>query len=288
MVKAGKAIRLALFTENKSFEWPAWEILKETVDATPISITEDVKVTLCENGALRKTLCVEKRHDDSFFRQYIHLYEGVLAHRIDFTNEVDWQSTNALLKAEFPLNLNNEVATYDLGVGSVQRGNNILTAYEVYAQYWADLTDANGSYGVSIMNDSKYGWDKPDNNTLRLTLLHTPKTKKNYAYQDRQDFGHHTFTYSLVGHVGALDVVQTRENAELLNQRIKAFVVGKHRGELGKSYSLAFSDNRNVLIKALKKAESSDEYVVRVYEAAGKQAQKASIVFADNLSLIHI
>ena len=283
LVKAGKAIRLALFTENKSFEWPAWEILKETVDATPISITEDVKVTLCENGALRKTLCVEKRHDDSFFRQYIHLYEGVLAHRIDFTNEVDWQSTNALLKAEFPLNLNNEVATYDLGVGSVQRGNNILTAYEVYAQYWADLTDANGSYGVSIMNDSKYGWDKPDNNTLRLTLLHTPKTKKNYAYQDRQDFGHHTFTYSLVGHVGALDVVQTRENAELLNQRIKAFVVGKHRGELGKSYSLAFSDNRNVLIKALKKAESSDEYVVRVYEAAGKQAQKASIVFADNL-----
>ncbi|TGY09761.1 glycoside hydrolase family 38 C-terminal domain-containing protein [Bacteroides muris (ex Afrizal et al. 2022)] len=283
LVKAGKAIRLALFTENESFEWPAWEILKKTVDATPISITEDVKMTLCENGALRKTLCVEKRHGDSFFRQYIHLYEGILAHRIDFTNEVDWQSANALLKAEFPLNLNNEKATYDLGVGSVQRGNNSLTAYEVYAQYWADLTDANGSYGVSIMNDSKYGWDKPDNNTLRLTLLHTPKTKSNYAYQDRQDFGRHTFTYSLVGHTGALDVVRTRENAELLNQRIKAFAVGKHRGELGKSYSLAFSDNRNVLIKALKKAESSDEYVVRVYEAGGKQAQKASIVFADNL-----
>ena len=283
LVKAGKAIRLALFTENESFEWPAWEILKKTVDATPISITEDVKMTLCENGALRKTLCVEKRHGDSFFRQYIHLYEGALAHRIDFTNEVDWQSTNALLKAEFPLNLNNEKATYDLGVGSVQRGNNILTAYEVYAQYWVDLTEANGSYGVSIMNDSKYGWGKPDNNTLRLTLLHTPKTKRNYAYQDRQDFGRHIFTYSLVGHAGALDVVQTRENAELLNQRIKAFATGKHRGELGKSYSLASSDNRNVLIKALKKAESSDEYVVRVYEAAGKRAQKASIVFADDL-----
>ena len=27
LVKAGKAIRLALFTENKSFEWPAWEVL---------------------------------------------------------------------------------------------------------------------------------------------------------------------------------------------------------------------------------------------------------------------
>ena len=283
LVKAGKAIRLALFTENESFDWPAWEILKKTVDAAPVSITGDVKMTLCENGALRKTLCVEKRHGESFFRQYIHLYEGALAHRIDFSNEVDWHATNALLKAEFPLNLDNEKATYDLGVGSVQRGNNTLTAYEVYAQYWADLTDANGSYGVSIINDSKYGWDKPDNNTLRLTLLHTPKTKGNYAYQDRQDFGHHTFTYSLVGHAGALDLVQTREDGEVLNQSIKAFATGKHKGELGKSYSLASSDNRNVIIKALKKAESSDEYVVRVYDAAGKQVQKASIVFADNL-----
>lgn len=283
VVKSGKAIRLALFTENESFNWPAWEVLKKTVDATPVSITDDVKMTLCENGALRKTLCVEKRYGDSFFRQYIHLYEGALAHRIDFSNEIDWQTTNALLKAEFPLDIDNEKATYDLGVGSVKRGNNTLTAYEVYAQYWADLTDADNSYGVSIMNDSKYGWDKPDNNTLRLTLLHTPKTKNGYVYQDHQDFGHHEFTYSLVGHAGDLDVAGTRENAELLNQGIKAFATGKHGGNLGKIYSLASSDNRNVLIKALKKAESSDEYVVRVYEAAGKESQNASIVFADNI-----
>lgn len=283
LVKAGKAIRLALFTENESFSWPAWEVLKKTVDSTPVSITSNVKVTLCENGKLRKTLCVEKSHGNSFFRQYIHLYEGALAHRIDFINEIDWQSTNSLLKAEFPFNLDNEKATYDLGVGSVQRGNNTSTAYEVYAQYWADLTDSNGSYGVSVMNDSKYGWDKPDNNTLRLTLLHTPKTKEHYAYQNCQDFGYHTFTYSLIGHTGTLDVVRVREEAELLNQRIKAFITGKHHGELGKTYSLAFSNNRNVLIKALKKAESSDEYVVRVYETGGEQVQEASIVFANDI-----
>lgn len=283
LVKAGKAIRLALFTENESLSWPAWEVLKKTIDRTPISITSNVKMTLCENGELRKTLCVEKSHGGSFFRQYIHLYEGALAHRIDFINEIDWQSANSLLKAEFPFNLDNEKATYDLGVGSVQRGNNTPTAYEVYAQYWADLTDSNGSYGVSVMNDSKYGWDKPDNNTLRLTLLHTPKTKEHYAYQNCQDFGYHTFTYSLIGHAGALDVVQIREEAESLNQRIKAFATEKHSGELGRKYSLAFSDNRNVLIKALKKAESSDEYVVRVYETGGKLAQEASIVFADNI-----
>ena len=75
LVKAGKAIRLALFTQNKSYNWPAWEVLKETTDRTPVSITDDVKITLVEDGTLRKSLCVEKRHGESVFRQYIRLYE---------------------------------------------------------------------------------------------------------------------------------------------------------------------------------------------------------------------
>lgn len=283
LVKSGRQIRLALFTDNPSYNWPAWEIMKKTVDSTPVSITEDVRMTLNEDGELRKTICVEKRHGKSLFRQYIRLYEGELAGRIDFYNEIDWQSTNALLKAEFPLNLDNEKATYDLGIGSVQRGNNVLTAYEVYAQQWADLTDRSGSYGVSILNDSKYGWDKPDNNTLRLTLLHTPATKNNYSYQDRQDLGYHTFTYSLVPHAGALDKAQAAMDAEVLNQRVKAFRTEKHTGALGKIFSLVSSNNNNVVIKALKKAESSDEYVLRVYETGGKALQNAVLTFAGNI-----
>ncbi len=283
LVKQGKAVRLALFTENESFNWPAWEVLKKTIDATPISITEGVTMTLVEDGALRKTLCVEKQHGDSKFRQYIRLYEGALAHRIDFFNEVNWQTTNALLKAEFPLNLDNELATYDLGLGCMQRGNNTEIAYEVPAQQWADLTDKSNTYGVIIMNDCKYGWDKPDNHTLRLTLLHTPKTRSGYIYQDQQDIGLHTFTYSLQGHAGALQKAATCSDAEVLNQRIKAFMATKHGGALGKRFSLASSDNENVVIKALKRAESSDEYVVRVYETGGKDIQNAAITFAADI-----
>lgn len=283
LVREGKAIRLALFTENASYNWPAWEIMKKTIDATPVSIAEDVSMTLDEDGELRKTLCVEKRHGKSVFRQYIRLYEGELAGRIDFYNEVDWHTSNALLKAEFPLNLDNEKAVYDLGAGTVERGNNVLTAYEVYAQQWADLTDRSGDYGVAILNDSKYGWDKPDNHTLRLTLLHTPATRNSYSYQDRQDLGYHTFTYSLMPHSGSLDRAQVAKGAEVLNQRVKAFATEKHAGTLGKSFSLAASDNANVVIKALKKAESSDEYVVRVYETGGKSRQDAVLTFAGDI-----
>ncbi len=287
LVKDGKAVRLALFTENESFAWPAWEIMKTVVDKTPISITDDVRMTLVEDGALRKTLCVEKKHGESSFRQYIHLYEGALAERIDFANEVNWQTLNALLKAEFPLNLDNEMATYDLGVGTVKRGNNTDIAYEVYAQQWADLSDKSGSYGVTLMNNCKYGWDKPDNNTLRLTLLHTPKTRGGYAYQDHQDLGYHTFTYSLVGHTGAVQHEEACRRAEGLNQRIKAFSTPEHKGALGKSFSQAQSSNPNVAIKALKKAESTDEYVVRVYETGGKTEQKATVTFgADILAAV--
>lgn len=170
-----------------------------------------------------------------------------------------------------------------MGIGSVERGNNVQTAYEVYAQQWADLTDKNNSYGVSILNDSKYGWDKPDNNTIRLTLLHTPETKGNYAYQDHQDFGFHTFTYSLTGHNGALDKPATAIKAEILNQPIKAFSSPKHAGTLGKEFAFVRSSNDQVVIKALKKAEVSDEYVVRVYETGGAAPQQAAITFAGEI-----
>lgn len=283
LVKSGKSVRLALFTENESFNWPAWEILKKEIDKDPISISEAVKITIAENGPLRSSLCVEKKYQGSTFKQYIRLTEGGQNDRIDVLNDIDWQTTNALLKAEFPLNVSNPKATYDLGIGAIERGNNTETAYEVYAQYWADLTDKDNSYGVSVLNDCKYGWDKPNDNTIRLTLLHTPKTKGGYRYQDKQDFGKHTFTYSLLGHPNGHREAGTVLKAEILNRPLQAFVTGKKKGQLGRTFSFAKLDNPNVMLKAIKQAEKSDEYIVRFYETSGKSAQKASLTFAADI-----
>lgn len=280
LVAPGKSLRLALFTENKSMSWPAWEILKSEIDKAPVSLTEGVKIRIAEQGPLRAALCVERTYGASTFKQYIRLTEGGESDRIDLLNEVDWQSSNALLKAEFPLAVSNPKATYDLGVGTVQRGNNTDIAYEVYAQQWADLTDASGSYGVSILNDSKYGWDKPADNTLRLTLLHTPGTGTNYHYQNKQDLGKHVFTYSIVGHMGDYRQGETVRKAEALNQPAVAFVAPKHKGFLGKSFAMAQTDNRNVVLKAFKQAEKSDEFIVRFYETSGKGVQQARVSFA--------
>ena len=93
--------------------------------------------------------------------RYITLTDGAEDDRIEISNEFDWQGKKALLKAEFPTTISNEKATYDLGLGYVKRGNNIENSFEVLGHQWADLTADDASYGISILNESKYGWDKP-------------------------------------------------------------------------------------------------------------------------------
>ncbi|MDQ9758250.1 glycoside hydrolase family 38 C-terminal domain-containing protein, partial [Acinetobacter baumannii] len=70
------------------------------------------------------------------------------------------------LKERFSLAVSNETATYDLGLGAIKRKNNTEQLYEVPAQKWADITE--DGFGVSVISDSKYGWDKPENNVLRM------------------------------------------------------------------------------------------------------------------------
>ena len=284
LVEEGKSVRLALFPHNPSYSWPAWEIMKSTVDSEPVSVTDSVEITVAECGPARGALRVSRKYGDSRFVQYIVLNEGDESDRIDIRNEVDWRSEDALLKAEFPLSVSNPEAVYDLGVGSKARGNNVLTAYEVYAQQWADLTDRDGSYGVSIMNDSKYGWDKPADNMLRLTLLHTPSTRGGYAYQAQQDLGHHVFTYSIAGHEGDFRSVGIVRKAEVLNQPLRAFIVPKHDGRLGRTFSFAQVTGGSVAMRALKHAEDTVGYVVRFYETDGLESQDAVVKFAADIA----
>lgn len=282
LVASGKSLRLVVFDDCRSEAWPAWEIKKATLDKEPLPVHDSVEISI-EPGTLCQTLVIKKKYGESDIVQRIHLYEGSQADRIDFENEVDWRSLNALLKAEFPLSVSNKQATYDIGLGSVRRGNNRDNSFEVYAHEWTDLTDSHDNYGVTLLNDSRYGWDKPNDNTLRLSLLYSPKPGRSYTYQARQDFGHHVFTYSIVGHEGPLDAVSAVRQADRLNSPLRTFYTDRHAGSLGRKFSFVTSDNDCVMVRALKRAEVSDEYVVRVYEMSGKGTQKARLTFASDV-----
>lgn len=281
LVEQGKAFRLALLIGNESKEWPAWEIQKKTINKPGTPISENVRISIEEQGPCYAALRIERTFKSSKFVQYIRMSEGANDERIDIINEIDWSTKDAVLKAEFPMNVKNQEAVYDLGIGTVKRKNNTDIAYEVYAQQWADITSPDKSYGISILNDCKYGWDKPNDNTLRLTLLHAPSTKDRYKYQEQQDFGHHTFTYSIVGHQNEALQAGISHLAESLNSHLAVFNTPKHKGALGREYSFVKVNTPQVAIRSLKKAEESDLYIIRLYEMQGKSAQNVEITFPD-------
>ena len=123
------------------------------------------------------------------------------------------------------------------------------------------------AYGVTVLTDCKNASDKPNDKTVRLTLIRTPGTRGGYADQGTQDIGHHEIVFGLAGHEGDWREGQTDWQAYRLNDPLVAFESTKHSGALGKQFSFVKVNNSRIRMLALKKAEQSDEIVVRVVES---------------------
>ena len=269
------AVRQQLIYDHEG-TWPAWEISYSNVTRTPSSyVSKNVEMELVEDGPLRKSLRVKRQQEGSTFVMYIRM--NAINDRIECLNEIDWQTTERMLKVNFPFNFSNDNDTYDISLGTISRGARKSDEYEVCGHQWADHSHANKSYGVSILNDCKYGWDKPDGKSLRLTLLRTPSCGS-YTHQANMDLGPQTFTYALFPHQGGWDE-QTQMQAGQLNQPLVAFAATKHPGALGRRLPFASLSTDMVAVKALKKAEDSDELIVRIYEWVGQDQQGVRLSF---------
>ena len=216
--------------------------------------------------------------------QTISLSAGDAGNRVEFGNVIDWKTKEANLKATFPLAAANKLATYNWDVGTIQRPNAAERQFEVASHQWIDLTDQSGSHGVTVLTDCKYGSDKPDDRTLRLTLVRTPGTRGGYADQGTQDWGRHEIKYGLVGHGGDWRREETDWQAYRFNQPLIAFESSKHDGRLGKDFSLMKVSNSRVRALALKKAEDSDEVIVRLVEMDGKPASNVRVSFGGSVT----
>jgi alpha-mannosidase len=280
--------RLAFQTERPK-DWPAWNMDWADQQKPPRGyVSGKAVIRVVERGPVRVAVEVGREGEGSKFVQTIRLSAGGAGERVEFANRVDWKSEAAALKATFPLTASNPRATYNWDVGTVERGNNDERKYEVPSHQWFDLTDQGGAYGVTVLSDCKYGSDKPDDNTLRLTLLFTPGlgTGNGWEYHDQttQDWGRHEFVYGLAGHGGDWRAGQTDWQAQRLNQPLIAFEAGRHAGALGKSFSLMGVGNSRVRVLAVKKAEESDEVVVRLVELDGRAAPGVRVRFAGGVA----
>ena len=187
-------------------------------------------VRIVESGPVRVALEVARETEGSTFVQTIRLAAGDAGNRIEVGNVVDWNTREAHLKAVFPLTAANPSATYNWDVGTIERGNNDERQFEVASHQWFDLTDRSGDFGVTVLSDAKFGSDKPDDSTLRLTLMRTPGTQGGYEDQGTQDIGRHEFVYGLAGHASDWRQARTDWQAQRLNQPLVAFESSKHAG----------------------------------------------------------
>ncbi len=277
------------FQQEQPNEWPAWNMDWKDRQKAPIDyMDKNTKLTIVENGPVRVTLKVDREGQNSKIEQYYSLSSGEAGKRLEITNKIDWQSREVSLKASFPLAVSNENATYNLGVGTILRGNNNEKKFEVPSKEWFDLTDKSGKYGVSILEDCKYGSDKPDDNTLRLTLLYTPKINPIrwswLTYQSTQDWGIHDFKYAVYGHEGDWSKAESPWQAKFFNQPLIAFETSKHVGKLGQSISMISINNPQVGLMAFKKSENSDFYIVRVNELSGKDLKSVKVSFTGRIT----
>jgi alpha-mannosidase len=137
-----------------------------------------------------------------------------------------------------------------------------------------------GEFGATILTDCKNASDKPRDNTIRLTLIRTPGTAGGYKDQGTQDIGHHEFLYGLAGHAAGWRDAQTDWQAQRLNAPLIAFATSKHAGALGRAFSLLKVSNPRIRVLAVKKAEQSDEIIVRLVELDGKPQPDVRVSFA--------
>lgn len=270
-------IRLSLQNNTNSINWPAWEIKYADISSVPYSYPHSPTIRVSECGPVQCSLEIIRKSGKSEFRQTITL--DCSSRYISIYNETDWQEEAALLKAEFRLSAADNTANYDIGIGYTGRNINSEKLYEVPAQKWADITDKNGNFGVSVFSDSRTGWDHPDKNTLRLTLIHTPLA--NYRWECSQhimDMGLNRYSYAIMGHEGLPDTVS--HYAELFCQPVHTFITDKHSGESGTEFSLVKVNDDRVRISAIKKAQDSDRLILRVADCSSNDIENASVSFS--------
>lgn len=250
-------------------QWDAWNIEAEA-EKHKLEIWHVKQLKITESGPLRATIYLEYKSDNgSHLKQNIHFYHK--CPRIDFDTIVDWYENNVLMKTAFPINLKSNLATYEIQYGAIERSTKTNTdfdraKFEVPAQRWADISDS--KYGVSLLNDCKYGYDAKEN-VIRLTLLrsaHAPSLNDpKQASSELIEEEKHNFRYSILPHSGDWKKANTVLRAQELNS--PTLLLSNRQINL---LSMLTVSKQNIVISAIKKSELDDAIIARLYESSGE------------------
>ena len=251
--------------EDVSLKDDAWNV-QAYYEEKSFLIDNVSEANVIENGPVRCVIQVKRKFKNSLFDIKIIAYKE--KDMLYFDYDVDWHEHNLFVKAEYPIDVNAKNAVYDIQFSYIERPvhKNTLwdfARFECCGHKFADLSD-NG-YGLSIINDCKYGYNAT-RDTLKISLL------KCSTYPDKmQDQGHHSFAYAIYPHSKNHIEANTTMLAYDFNFKPLTKHISKNNGNLPSELSFFFTNKNNIVIETIKKAEDSDEIIVRMYESENKQ-----------------
>ncbi|KAI9770329.1 MAG: Glycoside hydrolase, 38 vacuolar alpha mannosidase [Geoglossum simile] len=209
--RGAKANQFVIF-DDKPLYWQAWDVEVYHLETRKELQSGETKIV--EEGPDRVSVVTEtKISEKSWVKTTISLAASGSGgpSYIEIQSEVEWRETMKFLKVEFPVDIVNTEASYETQFGITRRPTHYNTSwdmakFEVCCHKWADLSE-NG-FGVSILNDSKYGFATVGN-VMRLSLIRAPKAPDADA-----DMGRHHIRYAILPHTGSVDsnVVRTAAN----------------------------------------------------------------------------
>lgn len=284
ILKEGQNGNVLMTYEDRPHNYDAWDVNNYYTEKS-WEITDVQEISLEEEGPVRCTIKVSRKYLDSFIVQYITL--GADSPEIFVRNEIDWNEHKIFLKALFPVDIHTDEATFEIQYGNVTRKTHYNTSwdfarFEVCMHKWLDVSE--DGYGVSVLNDCKYGAHVHDG-VIGISIL------KSALYPNPDaDKEHHSFSFSIYPHKGDFREAGTIDRAYALNNPMKCLVKENESGNAPAVYSAVRVDAPNVVIEVVKKAEDEDASIIRMYEAFNRRTntvlhfgRKAKAVYECNM-----
>ncbi|WP_145948231.1 alpha-mannosidase [Paenibacillus sp. Y412MC10] len=268
VVKKGERANRFHFFHDRPTLWDAWDI-DTRYEQQPAGEAKLLEKRLVLAGRTKDVLRFRWKIGQSEITQDMIFYHH--DRRIDFKTHVHWNEAHKLLKVGFPVDVVTDKATYEIPFGSLERATHRNTSweqaqYEVCGHRFVDVSEH--GYGVSLLNDCKYGYDV-QGSTIRLSLLRAPKWPDVTA-----DLGEHDFTYSLLPHQGGWRESHTvRQAAELnVDMPVRQAESGA-QGSRPSTGSLITLSGGHVLLDTVKPSEDGSGVILRFYESTGGREQ---------------
>lgn len=255
VVKKDSSINKLVIYEDKPLKFDAWDIDIFYQEKYQILSANTIEVT--DNNVFYYNVCFNYKFGKSQLQQNMKVYKN--KRRIDFVTTVDWNEHQRLLRALFDVDIRSTEATYDIQYGNVKRPTHWNTSwdmakFETVAHQWIDLSENN--YGVSLMNDCKYGHSVKEN-IMGITLL-----KGAIEPDTNADQGNHSFTYSLMPHQNDFINGDTVKEAWDLNDELLVL-----SGALDFNRVIEIDDD--VCIDTIKQAEDENGWIIRIHDHTG-------------------